>query len=480
MQRGDVDVQRKTVALIIDVMDKLMRGGDYETAMREVLKALSIALHGDRIYILEMRRRLGGRYVEWCADGVRPRIAELFQISDTALKRFFSRFVGTGVLFAASLEELGVTDGQELDYFQSYGVNSVFSLPLYDNGRFVGCLCSDNYAIDDGIDIFRLIETIGPCMATAISNHQLFEELEWSGTHDSLTGLLNRPGIDTAAEEAIKNSPDTPYAVALVDIDDFKAVNDLYGHEAGDEALVNLSNLLAASLPEGSIIGRNGGDELLVMLIGDNVEKAQELFDGFARTPIEFQAGEKRASVTSSIGFATYPDQAEALSDVCRLADAALYSAKLSGKARAAKYSAEFDFSNRSQLGYTPRDIAENIPGAVAVFKAESDGDVLYCNKPMAELFECESINDFLDYCGDSYRNIVHADDADRVWREAAEQASRAGAGGKFSCDFRIVTKSGAIKNVAQNGHLVEIDGVGLVVYSLLIDCAGHAGLSGN
>ena len=474
---NDITVQRRTVDLIIEVMDKLMRGGDYEVTMRDVLETLSSAIHADRIYILEMRRRLGGRYVEWCKDGVRPRIEELFKISDGALRRFVLRFKGTDLLMASSLDELGVKDELELGYFRSYGVESIFSLALYENGRFVGCLAADNYSIDPGIDLKRLIDTIGPCMATAISNHQLLEELEWSGTHDSLTGILNRPGIDAAASELVEKGPDTPFALALVDIDDFKAVNDLYGHAAGDEALINLASSLEESLPEGSIIGRNGGDEVLVILIGDAVQMAGPLLGAFASTPITFTTGGKRASITCSIGFATYPDQAQSLSEVSRLADAALYSAKLSGKAQAARYSEKIDFSSRSQLGFTSRDIADNAPCAVAVYRPDENGTILFCNSMAAEMCGCKDIAEFLEYSKGSYRSIIHPDDEHLVENEAAERIASSD-DGIFSVDFRIVTKDGTIKKVAQNGHYVENDGMGPVVYAIFIDFADHAGLA--
>lgn len=478
MFAGDLAVQRRTVNLIIEVMDKLMRGGgDYDATMMDVLETLSCVLHADRIYILEMRRRLGSRFVEWCSEGVKPRIEGLFKISDGALKRFVMRFNGTDVLMAPSLEELCGDDELELGYFRSYGVKSVFSLALHENGRFVGCLAADNYSIDPGIDFKRLIDTIGPCMATAISNHQLLEELEWSGTHDSLTGMLNRPGIDAAASELIENSPDTPLALALVDIDDFKAINDLYGHEAGDEALMNLASSLEETLPEGTIIGRSGGDEILVILVGDAVPKAGPLLGSFASTPISFSAGSKRVSITCSIGFATYPEQAETLSEVSRLADAALYSAKLSGKAQAARYSKKLDFKSRSQLGFTPRDIADKAPCAVAVYRPDKNGRILFCNRMAAELCGCTDIGDFLEYSKGSYRYIIHPDDEVRVENEAAKRIESSD-DGIFSVDFRLVAKDGTVKTVAQNGRYVESDGMGPVVYAIFIDSEGHSRLA--
>ena len=97
---NDPDVQRRTSDLIIEVLNALMFEGDYDEGMSNVLKILSKVVHADRLYILEMRRRFGGAFVEVCAEGVPPRLAAIASVSDVALARFVQQCRDRGVIFA--------------------------------------------------------------------------------------------------------------------------------------------------------------------------------------------------------------------------------------------------------------------------------------------------------------------------------------------------------------------------------------------
>ena len=473
VSQDDYGIQRRTANLIIEIMNCLMYEGDYESAMLEVLSTFGKAIRADRLYILEIRRRLDSGFVELCAEGVPPRIAAMRKVSDAALSHFVQAFKGREVVFAANLDELGVGE-QAKGYFRALGVTSIFSLPLRVNGRAVGVLGADNYALNPGIDFLRLIDNIGPCMATVVSNHQLLEELEWSGTHDELTGLLNRRGVDRLGSERIAHCPEQAYTLGLVDIDDFKTVNDVYGHSAGDEALRVVSRLMGETFPQGAILGRNGGDELLVMLFGDDAAQDDELFSRFAESPIEFEFDGQSVALTLSIGFASCPEQADSLATVYKMADAALYAVKLGGKAQAMRYSNRLDFRYRSQLGFTPRDIAENTPGGIMVHKIGGNGDILFANKRMAELLGCRDLDEFMDHVQGCFRYVVHPDDNARTYEEIVSQASPKKVGSEFYVDYRVATKDGSVRRVLENGRVVEIEGVGMAIYAIVIDCAGH------
>ena len=476
VSQDDYGIQRKTANLIIEIMNRLMYEGDYESAMLEVLSTFGKAIRADRLYILEIRRRLDSGFVELCAEGVPPRIAAMRKVSDAALGRFVQQFKGREVVFAANLDELGVGE-QAKGYFRALGVTSLFSLPLRVNGRAVGVLGADNYELNPGIDFLRLIENIGPCMATVVSNHQLLEELEWSGTHDELTGLLNRRGVDRLGSERLDRWPEQPYTLGLVDIDDFKTINDVYGHSVGDEALKVVARLMSETFPPGALLGRNGGDELLVMLFGEDTAQADALFGRFAESPIEFESDGKSVALTLSIGFASYPEQADSLASAYKLADAALYAVKLSGKAQAMRYSDRLDFRYRSQLGFTPRDIAENTPGGIMVHRVGGNGEILFANKLMAKLLGCRDLDEFMDHVQGCFRYVVHPDDNARTYEEIVSQASLDDIGAEFYVDYRVATKDGSFRKALENGRLVEIEGVGLAIYAIVIDYAGHGSL---
>ena len=146
-----------------------------------------------------------------------------------------------------------------------------------------------------------------------------------SASLDSLTGLPNRRGLDGALERAVRTADRTeePLAVALLDLDGFKAVNDARGHAAGDELLRTTAATWRAALPEAAVLARLGGDEFAVVLPGSSAAALAGLLDPLVRDP----GSRASAGVADAV-------PAEAPTDVLRRADMALYRAKQDGRGR--------------------------------------------------------------------------------------------------------------------------------------------------
>ena len=335
-------VQRDASEIIIDFLRVITQEGEYHDSMVKALEALSEFIYADRIYLLEQQTRLDSRIFEWCAEGIPPRIARIKEVSDSDLKLFVNSFRGCGIIYGETLEKLGIRDPRTFAYFKAVGVESLLAVPLRENGRFVGCIGADNYRIADDVDVNRILETISPFLATVISNYQLLEELGWSVTHDMLTGLLNRRGVDAALAE-YQSGEDAPFALALIDIDDFKGINDTYGHATGDEALTTIAESMRNVFPDNAILGRHGGDELVAILIGEAVEQADDLFQRFSHEKLSVGYEDTRVDLTISIGYTTFPDPAPSIRMAYNQADEALYAVKHRGKAGAIRYSPRQD-----------------------------------------------------------------------------------------------------------------------------------------
>lgn len=158
--------------------------------------------------------------------------------------------------------------------------------------------------------------------------------LENDANYDSLTKLLNRRSLNDYMELSLKlaSSAHRKFSVLMCDIDDFKKVNDTYGHECGDEILINVANKLKGALRETDVIFRWGGEEILIMLSEDG-SKAKEIAErcrmAVANSEVEYK--EQRVKVTITIGGCAYFEGATKESIIER-ADQNLYKGKKNGK----------------------------------------------------------------------------------------------------------------------------------------------------
>jgi len=158
---------------------------------------------------------------------------------------------------------------------------------------------------------------------------------------DPLTNLLNRRGFSEQAQGRLASAlrDGQGIALAMIDIDFFKRINDSYGHEVGDQALIHLASLLRSSFRESDVIGRLGGEEFAVLLAGATLDRAGALMDRLrtrlATTPFSLFDGRK-LGFTVSIGVATLDPEKATLQALIKAADAALYTAKRGGRNRVA------------------------------------------------------------------------------------------------------------------------------------------------
>jgi len=154
--------------------------------------------------------------------------------------------------------------------------------------------------------------------------------------HDRLTGLLNRAGFDAVLEASLAKVRERPFSLLCIDLDKFKAVNDTYGHPAGDAVLKTIASRFAARVAGHGVVARLGGDEFTIIL-DHTVSRDQALALANAlildaQVPVPFEGQLLR--VGSSIGVAFAPDHGSIAREIVPLADQALYLAKNRGRNR--------------------------------------------------------------------------------------------------------------------------------------------------
>ena len=213
-------------------------------------------------------------------------------------------------------------------------------VPIVARGVFLGAL---TVAVSDRPERLRpdgeLLERltgVAALAAPAIQNGRLVDKLRHRASHDGLTGLLNRVGfrqqIDLVLEAATPRHEHV--GLLFVDLNDFKDVNDLYGHEVGDELLNETGERLAAISRESDAVARLGGDEFAIILADierdDQVRAAaQRIRDAFLEP---FLVGDGPISISASVGEGIWPDHGRTVNALIKYADAAMYDDKAGRK----------------------------------------------------------------------------------------------------------------------------------------------------
>ncbi|MBP3883833.1 MAG: diguanylate cyclase [Olsenella sp.] len=297
-------------------------------------------------------------------------------------------------------------------------------------------------------------------------------QLEEDSRTDALTGILNRRGGDARMEALLGGGEGSAVSGVLMalDIDNFKSFNDIYGHEVGDEVLRSLaSDMRAAFGPDGVYI-RNGGDEFQAFVPDVDAAGARPAIEAFTLPGRHGVVVDGRTiEYNVSVGYAPLAGGAVSFSELCHRADVALYHVKQNGKGSFAQYDEAMEAQDRSGLGFNLAEFADGMPGALLVYKANAEEEILFGSRGLVELFECDSWEEFQRLTGSSFRNIVHPDDRERVEASIARQI--ASSDDKLDyVEYRIVTAKGNVREVEDVGRLVRNSHYGEIFYVFIFD----------
>jgi diguanylate cyclase (GGDEF)-like protein len=212
----------------------------------------------------------------------------------------------------------------------------MLALPLIQHGVIIGVVCLESREPYDQA-ITRLAYSLTQPAAMAVENARLFDEVQRLATLDGLTGTFNhRHFMDLARTEIDRARRfSQPLSALMLDVDDFKSVNDSYGHAVGDQVLRGLAERCHSALRSIDVLGRYGGEEFAIML--PNTERhsgaavlAERIRRRVDEEPFKTDAGP--IHVTVSVGVASVDDPTEGLGALLKRADLALYEAKQAGR----------------------------------------------------------------------------------------------------------------------------------------------------
>lgn len=203
--------------------------------------------------------------------------------------------------------------------------------------------------MDKGIE--DVINILSNQFALAIENDRVYRKIKNKAEMDDLTGLYNRGVLESETEKYIKAG--NPFSLVMIDIDDFKQINDRFGHLIGDEVLKNISRIIKMSIRKTDTAFRYGGEEIIILFKSLKKDDAFVISERI-RKSIESSciiASGAYVKVTISGGVSSYPDDGDTLCELIGCADDALYkNCKRMGKNKISKYSPEEFSSNVIKL----------------------------------------------------------------------------------------------------------------------------------
>ena len=330
---------------------------------------------------------------------------------------------------------------------------------FYNNSNLI-------YMFIGGVIIVLLLTGLTVALISINENRKLFKKL---AVTDTLTGIYNRLGFNRQVEQYMRQNPQKHCVVAMLDIDDFKLVNDVYGHAAGDGVLQKLAESMKQYFSKDVILGRNGGDEFCVFMPDCTAVEVKPFLKKFTEETRNFYCKGEAHTFTISLGYAEYPVLADECSKLMRCADMALYAVKMRGKNGCMAYREGEQVKSRAKLGFAVKDIINNLPGAFIVYRADKENDeILLANSELLRLTGCKNMDELLAYTGKSFCNLIRPDEQESCQKSIWSQIN-----GGHSNDyifFHMQKADGKYISVLDHGRIVDSVHNGRVFYVMIMD----------
>ena len=233
-----------------------------------------------------------------------------------------------------------------------------------------------------------------------------------SHAFDNATGVYNKRAIKELAMELIAQAKDNKVLLSVMDIDDFKNINDTFGHMKGDEIIAKVADIIKTTLGNRGYVGRFGGDEFMV--VADKVEDAADFATIFktVRKNIAWSCGEMlhNMDVSLSLGMAVYPEHASNYEELFKVADKCLYIAKAKGKNRLISYDPElhanYDMAADNMDKRMPMTFEQSCSAVVDVMEDLGRDNPERFDKSVQGFLQNYNIDRMMIYAGDGYKML--------------------------------------------------------------------------
>jgi diguanylate cyclase (GGDEF)-like protein len=273
---------------------------------------------------------------QWADDAQTPAVFPDLENDGTAWISWFLQSMEEPLIISESqlqLQEMPVLrHGEKFTDLSTY-----LAVPMRHQQAVIGAVLLGSHQKDAfSSHQARILSILGNQAAVSLENSSIITKMEQLAITDGLTNLFNHRFFQEAFDRELERASrlNENLSLLIMDIDHFKGFNDSFGHPAGDYILKNLAHLLKKSARKIDILARYGGEEFAALLPGIDVKNARKTAERWRKAVqrASFKRENKTFALTISMGFATFPSDAETKTDLIERADRALYDAKENGR----------------------------------------------------------------------------------------------------------------------------------------------------
>lgn len=390
-EKGMVENRRNIGVEIIDIDESV---GDYETAMDSLSRVrLLMSLTDEFAFIYDKETNMFKMFKYDRFNRIILYDMDIDQWKREMLSRSYVKYDEKAMLDTLVLNMQTYADSFSIKMNCAIRTQS----DIFEAVRFIGTV--HNESSGNKIIVGRVVsdESVGHA-STAM---EIMNELQY----DSLTGVYNKKTITEYAKKRIAEEKEKRIVIAILDVDNFKSVNDTFGHLYGDKVLARVGGRLKEIVGEDGVIGRIGGDEFMIVFNGLDDDQVLRGMLRAIRTQIKWEFAEdfENLSITCSIGASIFPVNGRDYEDLFKKADCCLYIAKEKGRDRYVFFRDEMHRAsyeamlNKNQLNAmkNPREIRElkNVASFMENAMTDSRKAILDAMRHMKDTFGIDNIN---------------------------------------------------------------------------------------
>lgn len=280
--------REKSERIVMDCIKMMYSSVETDEAINNTLETMGNYFKGERVYVFRIHGLFMDNIYEWCAEGVSQEIDSLQNIPLEIIDRWIPCFDKDECVIIEDLEQIKETSPEEYAVLKPQNIQSLITVPLIEQGKLVGYFGIDNPWADNLHEISDILKMLAYFFQSLLERKKREDYLKKIGFTDAMTGALNRNAF--IRDTMIGNGRGLLTAGCFfIDINGLKKTNDTYGHEAGDQLILQIYGIICEIVGEYPVY-RLGGDEFVVLC--QNIsEKDMEDLEGKLKEELSGKSG---------------------------------------------------------------------------------------------------------------------------------------------------------------------------------------------